>query len=75
MGVKTFAELRKESIPYFEKLIADLEHKLSCTGKTVRRKALIKEIQYWQAQIDMADSLSSSHSFSERYPNWMPKHW
>lgn len=75
MALKTFEDLRIESIPHFEKLIKELETTLRYTKKTVRCNILKKEILYWTAQVDMVNSKSLTHQFFERYPKWMPKNW
>lgn len=73
MTIKTFEDLRIESIPTFKKWIEQFETNLKYTKKTVKQNTLKKKILYWNAQVDMIDSKSLTHEFFQRYPKWMPK--
>lgn len=73
MALKTFDDVRRESVSYFKEYIEKLEWKLSHTKKTTKRRVFEKEILYWQSEIDEIEYGIKRNKFFERYPDWMPK--
>jgi hypothetical protein len=67
----TWTELKKESASTFQKWIVELEIKLKYTKKTVKRNEIIKEIMFWEAELDETEE--KVKKFFERYPLWTPK--
>ncbi|MGG6449522.1 hypothetical protein [Pseudobacillus badius] len=52
MTVKTFDDMRKESLPFFKRQVEEGKTKLRYTKKTTCRKKLEKDITFWQSEIN-----------------------
>lgn len=64
----TLNDLRRDSVPFFNRSIAELEQILKYTKHTVSRNKLQKKILFWQGEIDEVEG--KPNRFRHKYPDW-----